>query len=312
LPEAAEIASLSTGGPAVEVEARSVLPGLGEDGPGSSRLNAFTVDVEDWYQSCVDTSAAISERVVGNVHRIVELLEEARVKGTFFVQGRVAEAYPSLVGELASLGHEIQSHGYSHRSLAGMTRDELRRELDYARKTVEDACGTEVTAFRAPDFSILESNLWALELLAEAGFAVDSSIFPGRLRRYGIAGWAPGPQRLVLRSGAEILEVPVAVWNVRGLPVPVGGGGYLRLFPLAVIKRGMAAIRAEGRPVIAYCHPYEFNPRELDDYRGAVTRRRRLSQGLGRGAAVDRMKTLLQSYRFGRLDDALGSWDIKA
>jgi hypothetical protein len=139
---------------------------------------------------------------------------------------------------------------------------------------------------------------------------VDSSIFPGRLPRYGIPGWEPGPHRVLLPSGAEILEVPVAVWEVGGVRLPVGGGGYLRLLPLAVVRRGMAAIHAEGRPVVAYCHPYEFNPRELDDYRGEIPGRQRLSQGLGRRAAVSRMTSLLQTFRFGRLDDTLSSWGI--
>src|SRR5437763_6182118 len=116
--------------------------------------HAFTVDVEDWYQSCIDYDAPITDRVVRNVDRILAVLDEFRVKGTFFVQGRVAEAFPELLQQLVSEGHEIQSHGYSHRPLHAMNRRELRDELERARSTVEDAAGTAVTAFRAQDFSI--------------------------------------------------------------------------------------------------------------------------------------------------------------
>ena len=98
------------------------------------RLSAFTVDVEDWYQSCVDLDAPITERVVRNVDRILELLDALGVKGTFFVQGRVAETYPALMAQLVAAGHELQSHGYSHRPLWAMSRSELRRELEYAKK----------------------------------------------------------------------------------------------------------------------------------------------------------------------------------
>jgi polysaccharide deacetylase family protein (PEP-CTERM system associated) len=278
--------------------------------PSSVRLSAFTVDVEDWYQSCVDLDAPITERVVRNVHSIIELLDGAGIKGSFFVQGMVAETFPALMEQLVAEGHEIQSHGYSHRSLHAMTREELRRELEYSKKSVEDACGTSVTAFRAPDFSILESNLWALEELAEAGFTVDSSIFPAKAPRYGIAEWDIGPRRVGLPNGAAILEVPVAIWPVAGMRVPVAGGGYFRALPRTVLERGIRAVRDDGRPAIMYCHPYEFSPRELDDYRGQIPTRQRLSQSLGRGASIKRMRSLLERLPFGRFDDTLSSWGI--
>ena len=283
---------------------------VGSADASAERLSAFTVDVEDWYQSCVDLQAPITERVVRNVHSIIELLDAAGVKGSFFVQGMVAETFPALMEQLVAEGHEIQSHGYSHRSLHAMTRSELRRELEYAKKSVEDACGTCVTAFRAPDFSILESNLWALEELADAGFTVDSSIFPAKAPRYGIAGWDIGPQRVSLRNGAEILEVPVAIWPVAGMRVPVAGGGYFRALPRSVLERGIRAVRDDGRPAIMYCHPYEFSPRELNDYRGRIPARQRLSQSLGRGASIKRMRSLLGRLPFGRFDDTLESWGI--
>jgi polysaccharide deacetylase family protein (PEP-CTERM system associated) len=239
---------------------------LAEPVASSARLSAFTVDVEDWYQSCVDLDAPITERVVRNVDRILGLLDVVGVKGTFFVQGRVAEAFPGLMQALVAAGHELQSHGYSHRALYAMSRRELRRELEYAKKTVEDASGERVWAFRAPDFSILRSNLWALEVLAEVGFEVDSSVFPARSARYGIAGWELGPQRLQLANGREILEVPVAIWPVAGVRLPIAGGGYWRVLPRPLLERGIQSVRDSHRPVIVYCHPYEFSPRELDDY----------------------------------------------
>ena len=190
---------------------------------------AFTVDVEDWYQSSIDFDAPISDRVVRNVERVCRFLDEHRVKATFFVQGRVAETFPHLLNELLSEGHEIQSHGYSHRPLFEMDRAALRVELERARKTVEDACGVSVTAFRAPDFSILPDNLWALELLAEQGFEVDSSIFPLKTRRYGVPGWGVAPRLVRFPNGGEIFEVPVAVGRIGPLSIPVAGGGYFRL-----------------------------------------------------------------------------------
>jgi polysaccharide deacetylase family protein (PEP-CTERM system associated) len=270
---------------------------------------AFTIDVEDWYQSCVDYEAPITERVVRNVHRIVEILDEFGVKATFFVQGRVAETFPKLVHELVQEGHEVQSHGHTHRPLSGMDRIELRDELERARHTVEDAAGVPVTAFRAQDFSIGAGNLWALEVLAEVGFTVDSSIFPIRTPRYGIAGWPLGPHEVALPGGGRILEVPVAVWKTGPWRIPVAGGGYFRFAPAGLLTRALRSIAA-ARPAVIYCHPYEFNATELDDYRGAAPARLLYSQGLGRDSFVRRIRHLLTALPFGRFDEALAAWDV--
>jgi polysaccharide deacetylase family protein (PEP-CTERM system associated) len=265
------------------------------------------VDVEDWYQATVDFDAPITSRVVANTERLLEFLEACGVKGTFFVQGLVAVAFPALVRRIAQAGHEIQSHGHTHRPLFAMDRAALRHELDAARASVEDACGERVTAFRAPDFSILAGNLWALETLAEAGFRVDSSVFPIAMRRYGVAGFQCAPQKIAFPSGREILEVPVATWGSGRVRVPVGGGGYARLLPRVLLERGLRACVDEGRPPIVYCHPYEFNASELDGYRGRVPLSLRLHQGLGRRALVKRLRGLFAAMPFGRLDDVLAA-----
>lgn len=275
-------------------------------GPGGGALAAFTIDVEDWYQSTVDCDAPISERVVGNVDRVLALLDERGVKGTFFVQGLVSLRFPSLVQGLVAQGHEVQSHGHTHRPLFRMSRSELRQELDAARKSVEDAGGTPVTAFRAPDFSILRENLWALEVLAEEGFRVDSSVFPVSTPRYGIRGWKAEPVRLRFPGGA-LLEAPVACFG-RAVRLPVGGGGYFRLLPLAVLGRSLEWCVANRRPPVLYFHPYEFNAREIDGYGGRVSWSMRLHQGLGREALVRKVGAILQMLPFGRLDEVLSAW----
>jgi polysaccharide deacetylase family protein (PEP-CTERM system associated) len=272
--------------------------------------NAFTVDVEDWYQSCFDYDAPISERVVRNIDRILTVLDECGVKGSFFVQGKVAEAFPTLVSSLVAEDHEVQSHGYSHKPLFSMSRAELRDELERAKKTVEDASGTAVKAFRAQDFSIMASNLWSLETLADVGFEVDSSIFPMRARRYGIVDWPVEPHHVVLGGGARILEVPVAIWSLGRIRVPVAGGGYLRVLPRQLIEAGLRSIAEAGRPAIIYCHPYEFNSDELAEYPG-VPRRLRFSQGIRRRSYTKRVRSLLSSPGFGRFTDVLEAWGLR-
>jgi polysaccharide deacetylase family protein (PEP-CTERM system associated) len=241
--------------------------------------------------------------------RVLGVLDEAKIKGSFFVQGRVAETFPNLVQSLVAEGHEVQSHGYSHRPLFAMSPAELREELTRAKQTVEDAAGTPVTAFRAQDFSILEANLWALETLAEVGFELDSSIFPMRSRHYGVANWRLEPHYVVLDGSFRILEVPVAIWSAGRMRMPVAGGGYFRLLPRHVIERGLRSIAASGRPAVVYCHPYEFNSDELADYPG-IPWQLRLSQGIGRGQFTNRIRTLLTKFSFGRLTDVLTAWGL--
>jgi polysaccharide deacetylase family protein (PEP-CTERM system associated) len=277
---------------------------------GGLPRHAFTVDVEDWYQSCIDYDAPITERVVHNVDKVLTVLDESGVKGTFFVQGRVAETFPSLIGTLAAGGHEVQSHGYSHRPLSAMSRKEARTEFERAKKTVEDAAGVEVTGFRAQDFSIVAHNLWALEMLADVGFTVDSSIFPVRTPHYGIAGWPLEPHVISFAGGATILEVPVAIWPVGGVRLPVAGGGYFRLLPRRVLEHALGSIERAGRPAVIYCHPYEFNKAELAEF-PALSKWVRASQGVGRRSFGHQMASLLRAKKFGRLRDVLQAWGLR-
>ena len=280
----------------------------GSSAPGRLRpLAAFTVDVEDWYQSCVDFDAPISERVVRNVDRILAVLDDFGVKGTFFVQGRVAESFPKLVRSLVEEGHEIQAHGYSHRPLYAMNRQELREELKRSHDSVEDAAAVPITAFRAQDFSITSDTLWVLDVLAEVGFTIDSSIFPMRTRRYGIPGWPVGPHYVDAANGSRLLEVPVAVWARGRWRLPVGGGGYFRIAPAKFLERALSSI-ARNRPAVVYCHPYEFNATELAEYGDRIPAKLRFSQGLGRGSFVERVRHLLRVLDFGRFDWLLREW----
>lgn len=275
-------------------------------------LHAFTVDLEDWYQSSVDVSAPITDRVIRNTHILLSFLEEFGVKATFFSQGKVAETFPNLIREIQELGHEIQSHGYSHISLHLLDAPSFREDLDRSIKILEDITGQPVTAFRAPDFSINEHNLWALDILVEANIQVDSSIFPMKTWRYGIANTPLQPYELNTPRGKLLLEVPVAIWALRTHRVPISGGGYMRLLPYPVLQRGMQAIEKEGRPAVIYCHPYEFRAEEIDEYASQVNPFFALYQKSGRKGFVRRLRQLLTEFKFGRLDQCLERWQAPA
>jgi polysaccharide deacetylase family protein (PEP-CTERM system associated) len=271
-------------------------------------LHAFTVDLEDWYQSTIDTSAPITERVIRNTHILLDFLDEFGVKATFFTQGKVAETFPNLIREIQELGHEIQSHGYSHIPLHLLDVSSFHEDLNRSIKILEEITGQPVTAFRAPDFSITEQNLWALDVLAESGIQVDSSIFPMKTWHYGISNTPLQPYELNTPQGKALLEVPVAIWALKTRRVPISGGGYLRLLPYSVIRRGMQVIEKIGRPAVIYCHPYEFRAEEINEYTNQVNPFYAMYQKLGREALVRRLRRLLKEFKFGRLDQCLERW----
>lgn len=274
--------------------------------PTARVVNALTVDVEDWVQSVLDPDLPLTDNFVRNTHDILELLERCGVRATFFVLGLAAERAPGLVRDIQAGGHEIQSHGYGHRLLHTLTRDQIALDIARSKRLLEDITGVAVTAYRAPAFSITRDNPWVLDVLLECGYAIDASIMAARTRRYGIAGAPWFPHRLRTPGGGTIVEVPVATTTIFGRRVPVGGGGYLRLLPARWVGRCIGAINRQGHPSAVYMHPYEFNPSELAGLSHSVSLRKRLHQGLGRGSFKRKIGYLLSAYAFGTLEESLG------
>lgn len=272
---------------------------------GGRPLHAFTMDVEDWQQSVFDARLPVSQRFVVGVGRAVELLDRHRVKGTFFVLANAARAAPSLIRELAAAGHEIQTHGCDHTPVHRLSREAFRQDVLRAKGTLEDVIGRPIYGYRAPRFSIDRETLWALDVLAECGIAYDSSIFPLRIRGYGIAGWPLPPVRVRTPCGGEIIEAPVAAGRLLGRAIPVGGGGYFRLLPRAALVNRLRRIDAEDRPIVLYCHPHEFDPAALREMPVSVPLGVRLHQGLGRSGFAGKMEAALTSLPFGTMSAVL-------
>lgn len=256
-----------------------------------------TVDVEDWPQSTWDRSLPITERSRANAENVLDLLASRGRKATLFILGKFAERFPDLVRRMHREGHEIASHGYGHVEIFTQSREEFRQDVQRSKSFLEDAIGEAVVGYRAPDFSIVQSSLWALDVLAELGFRYDSSIYPIAHKRYGIASWPVDPVEVRLQSGASIVELPIATVEVLGRRLPIGGGGYHRLFPWPVIRWSLRRTFRQGRAFVAYCHPYEFDPDELSSLPFAIPRRVKLHQGLGRRQLAARFGKMIASYR---------------
>jgi polysaccharide deacetylase family protein (PEP-CTERM system associated) len=225
----------------------------------------FTIDVEDWFH-ILDLSStpkisewdALPSRVEGNFLRLLDILSETNTRATCFFLGWVADRFPGLVREAVGRGHEIASHGYSHRLAYGMTPAEFLEDVTRAKKVIEDATGRQVLGYRAPGFSVTEDTPWFFEKLIEAGYRYDSSVFPGPRGHGGLRTGRCAPYRL--GPADEFVEFPVSVERIAGRPVCFFGGGYLRIFPYALVKAMTRRVLRQERPAIFYVHPREIDP----------------------------------------------------
>jgi polysaccharide deacetylase family protein (PEP-CTERM system associated) len=237
--------------------------------------------------------AHCAERMDVTTRWLLAELGERGIRATFFIVGDIARSNPGLVREIHRGGHEVASHGWDHRRVHHFTPQTFREDLRRSKEALEQVTGEAVLGYRAPTFSVVRQTAWALDVLAESGLLYDSSIYPVRHDRYGVAEAPRAPFR-ARGPGREILELPPATWRMMSQNVPTGGGGYFRLLPLAVIERAIEQIGRECRPAVAmlYFHPWEFDPEQAKlplralpkwrTYVGVSRTRARLATLLGR------------------------------
>jgi polysaccharide deacetylase family protein (PEP-CTERM system associated) len=278
--------------------------------PGGRRLNAFTVDVEDYFQvsafaGSVDKSAwsSFESRVERNTNRILDMLDRHDVKGTFFVLGWVAERHPQLVRDIDARGHEVACHGFSHDLVYSQTPETFREETVRSKRFLEDTTGKEVLSYRAASYSITRRSTWALSILAQLGFRFDSSIFPVRHDRYGIPSAPRSPFELDLEEGLSLTEFPLTTARWAGINFPVAGGGYFRLLPYAYTRAGFSRVNTSDElPGIFYLHPWEIDTGQPRLNGSAVSRFRHYSN-IRRCAG--RLERLLGDFRWAPLQRTL-------
>lgn len=230
----------------------------------------LTIDVEDWFQvenfkSHIDYSEW--DRLPSRVHRnTLELLDlfgnqKFSIKATFFILGWVAEKCPDLVREISKRGHEVASHGYAHNMCTSISQDALFADLVRSKQVLEKITGKQIAGYRAPSFSI---NNDTLGLVQKAGYLYDSSYNSfSRHGRYGSIT-TRGRQRqgiaYIIDSG--FYELPVSNLKLHGQTIPWGGGGYFRLLPFNIFKRGVRTILSKQNVYIFYMHPWEIDPQQ--------------------------------------------------
>jgi polysaccharide deacetylase family protein (PEP-CTERM system associated) len=281
-------------------------------------VHAMSVDVEDWFQVLnmaghIDRAAwdGFELRCGDSTRRLLDLFARRNAKATFFFLGWIAERLPDLVREVAAAGHEIGSHGYDHRMLPDLGQEGFRADLEHTATILEGLVGNRPRAFRACTWSIGRRTPWAIEELVRAGITLDSSIQPVRHPDYGVPQATTRPYRLAAGQG-ELLEFPPLTWDVLGRHVPVGGGGYLRLLPLALLRAGLRQKEKLGVPGCLYLHPWEVDPGQPRQRLGGV---RGFRHYVNLKRTLPKLDALLRSHTFSSLSAALSqrgdSWRAK-
>jgi polysaccharide deacetylase family protein (PEP-CTERM system associated) len=238
----------------------------------------FSVDVEDWFH-ILDIPAtpplsqwdSLPSMVERNFRKLLDVFAENDVRVTCFFLGWVAEKFPHLVKEALGQGHEIASHGYAHRLVYELTPQEFLEDARRSKNLLEDLSGRSVLGYRSSGFSVTERTPWFFDILVQAGYRYDSSIFPAPREHGGLAGARLAPYKVGDGQGS-LIEFPLTVRRVFGRPICFFGGGYLRLFPYFLIRRMTSRVLGEGRPVIFYVHPREIDPKHPRLPMGVVRR----------------------------------------
>lgn len=272
-------------------------------------MNALTIDVEDWYHVCggpeLPALAPADRRVLPNVERLLALLAEYGVKATFFILGSVAAEQPTLAPLIAAAGHEIASHGWSHRLVTGLTPAEFREEVRKTGELLERQTGRRPTGFRAPQWSLSrETTPWAFAILREEGYHYDSSLNPLPLIGDRRGARVPFP---VTTDHGTIAELPPLVTPAGLINLPTGGGWGLRFFPEALLTATIRRLNRRGTPAVLYLHPRELDPAGPRLKLGPL---RSFAAYGPRSGAETRLRSLLQRFCFTSLRELVEQCDF--
>jgi polysaccharide deacetylase family protein (PEP-CTERM system associated) len=269
-------------------------------------VNAMSVDVEDYFQVQALAGAIPREdwdrqprRVETNTERILEQFNRHGVKATFFTLGWIAERHPSLVRKIVAEGHELASHGSEHRRADAQPPEAFRQDIRRSKAMLEDIAGVTVRGYRAPTFSIGDSNLWAFDILAEEGYAYSSSVYPVRRDYYGM----PSAPRFAFfpLEGRLLEEYPITTLRLGHRNFPGGGGGFFRLLPYVMSRAVIARInRIDRQPAIFYVHPWEIDP--LQPRVKSLGFKSRFRHYLNLDKTAGRLERLLADFAWDRMD----------
>ena len=266
-----------------------------------SGSNILTFDIEDWYHANydhvnLDESRGKGSHFKANVENLLQLCRDTESKATFFVLGSIGEDYPDVVRAIASEGHDVACHGYSHQLAYQQTIGEFKADVKKSVDILEKLTGTSIIGYRAPSWSIVEKNFHYLEVLEELGMKYDASIFPVKTFLYGIPT-APTEIHKPKVNGRELnlYEVPMSVMSLWGKNMGYSGGFYFRFFPKWLIKSAIRSANRQRQSSIIYLHPREIDATEQ---RLSLPYKESFIQYYNIQGTKDKLQDIMRSFSF--------------
>lgn len=285
-------------------------------------MNLLTFDIEEWYLNQQKSGPIEKYNEYGRyLEAILNKLDEHGFKATFFCVGEMGKTFPEVIRKIQQRGHEIGCHSNIHTWLNKMTEAECREDTRCAVDSLEQCIGEKVKSYRAPAFSIGESNKWAFEILAENGIERDASIFPAARDFGGFKNFGQKEPCVVEYNGIRFKEFPVCTTKVMGKEMAYSGGGYFRFFPLSFVKKEIA----KSKYAMCYFHigdlipeskkmkskgEYESYYKESGTFKARLIRH--VKSNMGKKNAFDKMMQLIDDMDFIGLQQADGAiaWNI--
>ena len=293
-------------------------------------MNILTFDVEEWFH-LLDFDATRTEdkwvkydvRIYENVDRVLDILERTNTKATFFIIGWIARTYPDVVKKIAAK-YQIGTHTMNHQLVWQQTPEEFRTDVDSSMKLLQDITGQPVECFRAPGFSIRESEAWAFDILADLGIKYDCSVFPAAHAHGGMPSYGAPVPSIIKHGNTLIKEFPITTKTVMGKSVVFSGGGYFRLLPYPILKSWSAqaangqsrhmtprilfddngnAVEYDGTVMtrnVGYLLSY-LHPRDLDADQPrleGLSLPRRFKSYVGVDGAAEKLRRYLKDFKF--------------
>ena len=276
-------------------------------------MRILTFDVEEWFH-LLDNDSTKSEvqwntyevRINKNMDRVFQILDDTNTKATFFVIGWIAKKYPEIVKRIAKK-YEIGSHTYNHQLVWQQSPEEFADDIVQSKALLEDITGKQVKYFRAPGFSIRESESWAFEAIAKAGFEYDCSVFPAHHAHGGISSYGKVYPSIISHNGFFVKEFPISVVNVFNRNIIYSGGGYFRLFPYCLVKKWT---EQSSDYVLSYIHP-----RDLDSGQPMIKDlplSRKFKSYVGLKGAERKLRKWLTDFKFTDIQTAASTIDWSA
>lgn len=261
------------------------------------KVNILTFDLEEWFHVFQDHNNNITKwhtlkkRLPGSIDIILNLLSEFNIKATFFCIGWVAQTYPEIVRNIADLNYEIGSHSYYHRLAHSQNYSEFNKDFVDSLRALEYLTGSKVKSYRAPGFSINDSNLWVFDILIENGIENDCSIFPLKRKFGGFKNFKINEPFILKYNDNNIKEFPMSSFNFLNTNIVFSGGGFFRLLPYWLIRSMMK----NSKYVMTYFHPRDFDPhqpfKQLSFFR-------RIKSSIGCKYSFNKLSKMLEHFNF--------------